>query len=86
MIRGPAGRGAVSASTEVVRRFEEVHRIVGDLNGLVEALEIPPLRQYGVKREDFPAIIEKAKASNSMKSNPVVLRDEELREVLERAL
>jgi alcohol dehydrogenase class IV len=85
MIRGPAGRGAVSAPTEVVRRFEEVRRIVGDLAGLVEALAIPPLRRYGVTREAFPEIIEKAKASSSMKGNPVVLRDVELREVLERA-
>ena len=37
-------------------------------------------------RENFPEIIEKAKASNSMKGNPVVLEDDELREVLERAL
>jgi alcohol dehydrogenase class IV len=85
MIRGPAGRGAVSASTEVGRRFEEVRRIVGDLAGLVEALAIPPLRRYGVTREAFPEIIEKARASSSMKGNPVVLRDEELREVLEHA-
>jgi alcohol dehydrogenase class IV len=86
MIRGPAGRGAVSAPTAIVGRFDEVRQIVGDLGELVQALGIPPLRQYGVKREDFPSIIEKAKASNSMKGNPVVLRDEELREVLDRAL
>ena len=86
MIRGPAGRGAVSAPTEIVRRFDEVPRIVGDLSELVRALKIPPLRQYGVKREDFPAIIEKAKASNSMKGNPLLLRDQELRRILEGAL
>jgi alcohol dehydrogenase class IV len=86
MIRGPAGRGAVSAPTEIVRRFEEVAQIVGDLGELVRALKISPLRQYGVKREDFPEIIEKAKLSNSMKGNPLPLRDEELREILERAL
>jgi alcohol dehydrogenase class IV len=86
MIRGPAGRGAVSAPTAIVGRFDEVRQIVGDLGELVQALGIPTLRQYGVKRGDFPSIIEKAKASNSMKGNPVVLRDEELREVLDRAL
>jgi len=86
MIRGPAGRGAVSAPTEIVRRFDEVRRIVGELGELVRALKIPPLRQYGVKREDFASIIEKAKASSSMKGNPLPLRDEELREILERAL
>jgi alcohol dehydrogenase class IV len=86
MIRGPAGRGAVSAPTEIVRRFDEVRRIVGDFGELVRALKIPPLRQYGVKREDFAAIVEKAKATSSMKGNPLPLRDEELREILERAL
>jgi alcohol dehydrogenase class IV len=86
MIRGPAGRGAVSASTEIVRRFEEVTQLVGDLGELVRALKIPPLRQYGVKREDFPEIIEKAKTSNSMKGNPLPVRNEELQEILERAL
>jgi len=86
MIRGPAGRGAVSAPTEIVRRFDEVRRIVGDIGELVRALKIPPLRQYGVNREEFTAIIEKANASSSMKGNPVRLRDEELREILERAL
>ena len=86
MIRGPAGRGAVSAPTEIVRRFDEVRRIVGDLGELVRALKIPPLRLYGVKREDFASIIEKAKATSSMKGNPLPLRDEELREILAGAL
>ena len=86
MIRGPAGRGAVSAPTEIVRRFDEVRRIVGDLDELVRALRIPPLRQYGVKAEDFSAIIERAKATSSMKGNPLPLRDAELREILRRAL
>jgi len=86
MIRGPAGRGAVSAPTEIVGRFDEVRRIVGDLGELVRALDIPPLRQYGVKREDFMAIIEKAKASSSMKGNPLPLHDKELRQILESAL
>jgi len=31
-------------------------------------------------------IVEKAKASNSMKGNPVVLNDEDLGEILERAM
>ena len=86
MIRGPAGRGAVSAPTEIVRRFDEVRRIVGDLGELVKALRIPPLRQYGMKREDFASIIEKAKATSSMKGNPLPLRDGDLREIVERAM
>jgi alcohol dehydrogenase class IV len=39
-----------------------------------------------VKREYFPAIIEKAMASSSMTGNPVVLSDEELHGILEQAL
>jgi alcohol dehydrogenase class IV len=70
----------------VVPRFEQIRRAMGNLAELIQALKIPPLRSYGVMRENFPEIIEKAKASNSMKGNPVVLEDDELREVLERAL
>lgn len=70
----------------VVPRFEQIKRAMGDLGELNRALKIPPLRDYGVMRENFPEIIEKAKASNSMKGNPVVLQDDELREVLEHAL
>jgi alcohol dehydrogenase class IV len=69
-----------------MQRFEEVRRIVGDTGELVRTLDIPPLRRHGVKREDFAEIIKKAKASSSMKGNPLPLRDEELQEILERAL
>jgi alcohol dehydrogenase class IV len=70
----------------VVPRFEQIRRVLGDLGELIQALKIPPLRSHGVMRENFPEIIAKAKESNSMKGNPVVLEDDELREVLERAL
>lgn len=66
-------------------RFEEVRRLVGDLGGLVAGLGVAPLRTHGVRREDFPVIIEKARASSSMKGNPVLLSDDELREILDRA-
>lgn len=69
-----------------LQRFKEMREIVGDVDELVQALNIPPLRQYGVTPEDFAVIIEKSKASNSMKGNPVTLHDEELHEVLDRAL
>ena len=72
--------------SKTLQRFDEVQHIVGDIEALVRALNIPSLSRYGVKRENFPAVIEKAKASSSMKGNPLPLRDEELREVLDRAL
>ncbi len=77
---------AVNKRRAASERFAEVEQTVGDLAELCEALHIPPLRTYGVKREDFPVLIEKAAASNSMKGNPVQLTGDELREILERAL
>jgi len=53
---------------------------------LVRSMQIPPLRIYGVKREDFPKIVEKSANSSSMKGNPIVLKYDELTEILERAL
>jgi alcohol dehydrogenase class IV len=75
-----------SSESTILQRFDEVQHIAGDIEALVRVLNIPSLSHYGVKREDFPAVIEKAKASSSMKGNPLLLRDEELREVLDRAL
>jgi alcohol dehydrogenase class IV len=74
------------SGSPVVSRFDQLKRAVGDLGELVQALKIPPLRAHGVTRDNFPEIIEKAQASNSMKGNPVALEDEELREILSRAL
>ena len=67
-------------------RFDEVRQIVGDIGELVRVLKVPGLRVHGVTEADFPAIIEKAAASSSMKGNPVVLSAEELQEILARSL
>ena len=74
-----------TAATTTLSRFEEVERLVGDLGQLCRVLEISPLRKYGLRREDFPAIIEKATASSSMKGNPVQLTYDEMQEILASA-
>ena len=53
---------------------------------LREALRIRPLAAYGVRPEDMPEIIARAKQANSMKGNPVVLNDAELESIVESAL
>ena len=53
---------------------------------LSEKLDISPLSAYGVRREDFPSIIDKASQSSSMKGNSVELSQYELSEILEQAL
>lgn len=77
-----------------LERYDEIGRLLtGDstadrataadwLDSAVSALEIPPLRTYGVQPTDFPAVIEGAVRSSSMKGNPIALREEELTEIL----
>ena len=49
-------------------------------------LDLPPLREFGLKEADFPEVVEKSKKASSMKGNPVALTEEELREILEHSL
>ena len=77
----------------VLRRYEEIARLltqqphaiaddaVGWVAELVERLEIPPLRAYGIGESDWDGICEKASRSSSMKGNPIALTHEELREI-----
>jgi alcohol dehydrogenase class IV len=53
---------------------------------LCAALKVPGLATYGVTAGTFPAIIEKAVPSSSMKGNPITLTNAELRGILSRAL
>jgi alcohol dehydrogenase class IV len=91
--------GALRArSPEKLERYNEVARLLtgkphaNALDGvawvaaLCRKLEIPPLRTYGVMQSDLPVLVEKAAQANSMKGNPIVLTEEELREIISRAL
>ena len=48
--------------------------------------DIPGLRAYGLREDDFDEIVEKSSVSSSMKGNPIVLRADELSEILYAAL
>lgn len=52
---------------------------------LATDLSIPGLHEMGIEKHDFPAIIEKAKVSSSMKSNLVRLSDDQLLTILEES-
>ena len=52
---------------------------------LCEALEVPPLAEFGLKEQDFPAVVAQAKKSSSMKGNPIALTDDELIEILKKS-
>lgn len=51
-----------------------------------EELRIPTLKDYGLRRENVPVVVEKAARASSMKANPVKLTTEELTEVLTAAI
>ena len=82
---------------ETIRRFGELARLVtGNENAAAEdgitwvrdlcaTLRIPRLRDFGVTEKEWPALIENASLSSSMKGNPIVLERDELRTILARA-
>jgi alcohol dehydrogenase class IV len=82
---------------EKLTRYDEVARLltgrphataddgVAWIAALCRKLEIPPLRTYGVAPSDLAILVEKAAQASSMKGNPIVLTEEELREIVSRA-
>ncbi len=53
---------------------------------LCSALQIRPLSQLGLNERDFHDVVAKARKSSSMKGNPIELTDEELMEILKKAI
>ena len=53
---------------------------------LVDRLGIPRLSTYGMSTAQFPEAVEKTMKANSFKGNPIALNENELGEILERAL
>ncbi len=49
-------------------------------------LQIPPLASYGLRREEFSIVVEKAAVASSMQGNAIKLTPEEMAEILARAL
>ncbi len=94
-IRALEGR---DPSSGALSRYREIAVIVtgkreaaaGDgvswVKKLCDKLDIPPLSRYGVRLEDLEKVAEKAKNSSSMKGNPVALTEEELVDILSKAL
>jgi alcohol dehydrogenase class IV len=85
-------------NSESLRRYNEVAQIltgspsatandgVAWVQKLCDALQVPPLANWGVTRADFPVLIEKTAVSSSMKGNPIKLTSDELEGILTRAL
>jgi alcohol dehydrogenase class IV len=84
-------------SSEVFKKYEKVAKIVAkndkakpkDLiqwtDELYEKLNMPHLSEVDLKEEQIEELISKAKLSNSMQGNPIVLNDKELRGIIKNA-
>jgi alcohol dehydrogenase len=56
-------------------------RLVEILHGWTEALHMPRLSEFGVAQSDIPRVVANSRGS-SMKTNPIVLTDDEISEIL----
>ena len=86
------------ANSPVLDRYAEVaHILTGQadatasdaatwLHELCRDLNVPALSQYGLTAADFDVVIAQSQKASSMKGNPIALTDDELREILRRAV
>ena len=63
-------------------RAADAVKWVQDLCGI---FEVPPLSAYDLKEKDFPGVVTKVGRASSTKGNPIVLTDDELMQILEKA-
>jgi alcohol dehydrogenase class IV len=56
------------------------------IHELCTEVTLPGLSAYGLARADLPAVAAQARKASSMKGNPIELHDDELIEVLEKAM
>lgn len=89
---------ARAADSPVLDRYAEIARVVAGrpdariadgiewVRAVCADLKIPGLRQYGLTEGGIPAVVAEAQRASSTKGNPIMLRDEELTAVLQRAL
>jgi len=87
-----------AADSPALARYDEVAQFLTEkarasatdgvawVQDLCAALKVPPLAEFGLKEEDFPAVAAKSRKSSSMKGNPITLTDDELMEILRKGL
>ena len=59
---------------------------VGWIKNICGEMHIPALKDFGLTESNIAEIVQQAKKSSSTKGNPVQLTDEELTQVLQRAM
>ena len=84
-LRKYAELGALLSGTQAANQEAGASILVEVLHEWTERLALPRLGDYGVTPADFPAIIAHCRG-NSMKTNPIVLSDEEVHAILNQRL
>lgn len=77
--------GRALTGDEDLRGQSAIDAGVGFLANLVNRLNIPGLREFGVQPDGFAELVDLARKSSSMRYNPIVLSDEVLLDILEKA-
>jgi alcohol dehydrogenase class IV len=79
-------------------RYDEVARLltgnpaaraeegIQHVQKLCAEMAIRPLREYGMRVEDLPTLVEQSQKASSMKGNPIPLTDEEIVQILNGAM
>jgi alcohol dehydrogenase class IV len=93
MVANVAALAARAPESPSLARYRELNDLLaggGDAASwvaeLTAALSIPTLAALGVKRDEVPLLVDKAKAASSMRGNPIVLTDDELTTIARTAL
>ena len=85
-------------ASEFLSRYDEVARLLTSIpdakateaidwiHHLCSVLDIAPLSKFGITKAHFPEMLAGAKRASSMKGNPVELTDDELIEILRKAV
>lgn len=85
-------------SKQFLLRYDEVAQIltgkpdaraedgIAWVHNLYERLDVPRLSDFGITKDHFPELVAKSKNSSSMKGNPVRLTNEELTEIIIKAV
>jgi len=64
---------------------EAWQRLLDKLHYLTQRMALPGLAEFGISEQDFPHMVAHSRGS-SMKTNPIVLHDEEITTILQRRL
>ena len=85
-------------NSQALMRYDEVAKIITGkaavqatdcvlwIKNLCDILNVPSLTNFGLRKDDLYALVDKSKKASSMKGNPIILKDEELLEILTKVI